>query len=116
MPIERNLDDPRTDAELIRQRAGQTSQEDLQLDQRPRPQGRVAMLVIALVALFGVVVYSMTSKPVPPDAKPVAQTAPASPTGTTAQLPRAPIGQTTGSAPSSQTAPTNSAPTAPSSN
>jgi len=120
MPIERNLEDPRTDAELIRRRTDpndDNSQEDIQLDQRPRPQGRVALLAVALVALFGIIAYSMTSKPVPPDARPVAQTAPASP-GTTAQVPRAPIGQTTGSASSRPATPpttsdTNAAPAAP---
>lgn len=142
MAIERNPNEPYrgspADDELIRRRAEQFDNElqaDPELAEGPASGGRIAVFAIALVAILGVVFYGLNTSSTSPDATPTAQTTPASPSaGGTAQAPRAPAGQTTGSSmtpaqPASPPAaakpsdtmtpsapPTNRAPAAPSSN
>lgn len=105
MAIERNPNEPfrgtSADDELLRRRADQFDNElqaDPELAEGPASGGRIAMFAIALVAILGVVFYGLNSSSTSPDATPTAQTTPASPSaGNTAQAPRAPAGQTTGS-------------------
>lgn len=126
MAIERNPSDPYSAApsndELLRRRADQFDEElqaDPELAEGPASGGRIALFAIALVAVLGVVFYGLNSSSTSPDATPTAQTTPASPSaGGTAQAPRAPAGQTTGSAmrPAEPAAPpvaNNPAPAAP---
>lgn len=105
MAVERNPNDPysaATNDEVLRRRTEQFDNElqaDPELAEGPAGGGRVALFAIALVAILGVVFYGLNSSSTSPDATPTAQTTPASPpAGGTAQAPRAPAGQTTGSA------------------
>ena len=101
MAIERNPNDPysaATNDEVLRRRAEQFDNElqaDPELAEGPASGGRIALFAIALVAVLGVVFYGLNSSSTSPDATPTAQTTPASPSGGTAQAPRAPAGQTT---------------------
>lgn len=129
MAVERNPNDPysaaSTNDELLRRRAEQFDNEhqaDPELAEGPASGGRIALFAIALVAILGVVFYGLNTSSTSPDATPTAQTTPASPpAGSTAQAPRAPAGQTTGSAmrpaqPASPPVINNPAPTAPQNN
>jgi hypothetical protein len=128
MAIERNPNDPysaATNDEVLRRRTEQFDNElqaDPELAEGPASGGRIALFAIALVAVLGVVFYGLNSSSTSPDATPTAQTTPASPSGGTAQAPRAPAGQTTtGSAmrpaqPASPPAANNPAPAAPQNN
>lgn len=105
MAIERNPNDPYsaapTNDESLRRRAEQFDNElqaDPELAEGPASGGRIAMFAIALVAILGVVFYGLNTSSTSPDATPTAQTTPASPSASTAQIPRTPAGQTTGSA------------------
>lgn len=105
MAIERNPNEPysaATNDEVLRRRTEQFDNElqaDPELAEGPASGGRIALFAIALVAILGVVFYGLNSSSTSPDATPTAQTTPASPSaGGTAQAPRAPTGQTTGSA------------------
>ncbi|HEX7883190.1 MAG TPA: hypothetical protein VF499_10680 [Afipia sp.] len=105
MAIERNPNDPYsaapTNDESLRRRAEQFDNElqaDPELAEGPASGGRIAMFAIALVAILGVVFYGLNTSSTSPDATPTAQTTPASPSASTAQVPRPPAGQTTGSA------------------
>ncbi|HEX7791809.1 MAG TPA: hypothetical protein VF467_14930, partial [Afipia sp.] len=73
-------------------------QADPEMAEGPASGGRIAMFAIALVAILGVVFYGLNTSSTSPDATPTAQTTPASPSASTAQVPRPPAGQTTGSA------------------
>lgn len=105
MAIERNPNDPYraspTNEELMRRRANEMDtdlQADPELAEGPASGGRIALFAIALVAILGVVFYGLNSYNASPDATPTAQTTPANPPGgNTAQVPRSPTGQTTGS-------------------
>ena len=106
MAVERNPNDPYSGAptndELLRRRTDQFDgelQADPELAEGPASGGRIALFAIALVAILGVVFYGLNTSSTSPDATPTAQTTPASPpASSTAQMPRAPAGQTTGSA------------------
>lgn len=125
MVIERNPNDPygaATNDEVLRRRTEQFDNElqaDPELAEGPAGGGRIALFAIALVAILGVVFYGLNTSSTSPDATPTAQTTPASPMpGGTAQAPRAPTGQTTGSAmtpaqPAPPPAANNPAPAAP---
>lgn len=98
MAIDRNPEP--TNDELLRRRASQSDnglQADPQLAEGPASGGRMAMYAIALIAILGVVFYGLNTSSTTPDATPTAQTTPASPSSGTAQAPRPPAGQTTGS-------------------
>ncbi len=129
MAIERNPSDPYsaapTNDELLRRRAEQFDNElqaDPELAEGPASGGRIALFAIALVAVLGVVFYGLNTSSTSPDATPTAQTTPATPPASnTAQVPRAPAGQTTGSAmrpaqPASPPAANNPAPAVPQNN
>lgn len=132
MAIERNPNETfrgsSTDDELLRRRADQFDNElqaDPELAEGPASGGRIAVFAIALVAILGVVFYGLNSSSTSPDATPTAQTTPASPSASgTAQAPRPPAGQTTGSssmnpaqpAPPPAARPSNPAPAAPQNN
>lgn len=129
MAIERNSNDPHsatpTNDELLRRRAEKFDNEhqaDPELAEGPASGGRIALFAIALVAILGVVFYGLNTSSTSPNATPTAQTTPASPpANNTAQVPRAPAGQTTGSAmrpaqPAAPPAMNNPAPAAPQNN
>lgn len=128
MAVERNPNDPysaATNDEVLRRRTEQFDSElqaDPELAEGPAGGGRIALFAIALVAILGVVFYGLNSSSTSPDATPTAQTTPASPSaGGTAQAPRTPAGQTTGSAmkpaqPAAPPAANNPAPAAPQNN
>lgn len=128
MATERNPNDPysaATNDEALRRRTEQFDNElqaDPELAEGPASGGRIALFAIALVAVLGVVFYGLNSSSTSPDATPTAQTTPATPSaGGTAQAPRAPAGQTTGSAmkpaqPATPPAANNPAPAAPQNN
>jgi len=104
MAIERNPNDPysaATNDELLRRRSEQFDsdlQADPELAEGPAGGGRIALFAIALVAILGVVFYGLNNSSTSPETTPTAQTTPVSPPPTgTAQAPRAPSGQTTGS-------------------
>lgn len=105
MAIERNPNDPyaaATNDDVLRRRTGQFDSElqaDPELAEGPAGGGRIALFAIALVAILGVVFYGLNNTSTSPETTPTAQTSPAAPSSTgTAQAPRAPAGQTTGSA------------------
>jgi len=128
MAIERNLNDPysaATNDDVLRRRTEQIDNElqaDPELAEGPANGGRIALFAIALVAVLGVVFYGLNSSSTSPEPTPTAQTTPASPSAAgTAQAPRAPAGQTTGSAmnparPAAPPAADNPAPAVPQNN
>lgn len=127
MAIERNPNDPysaATNDDVLSRRTEQIDTElqaDPELAEGPASGSRIALFAIALVAVLGVVFYGLNSSSTSPDVTPTAQTTPASPSAAgTAQAPRAPAGQTTGSVMNpAQPAPkpeTNPAPAAPQQN
>lgn len=127
MAIERNPNDPysaATNDELLRRRSEQFDsdlQADPELAEGPAGGGRIALFAIALVAILGVVFYGLNNSSTSPETTPTAQTTPVSPPTGTAQAPRAPSGQTTGSSmrpaePAPPPAANNPAPAAPQNN
>lgn len=128
MATERNPNDPysaATNDDALRRRAERFDNElqaDPELAEGPASGGRIALFAIALVAVLGVVFYGLNSSSTSPESTPTAQTTPASPPASnTAQAPRPPAGQTTGSAmkpaqPAPPPAANNPAPAAPQNN